>query len=122
MRIERTILTALWLLGVIVPASAQEIQPDITSVEVTVTVDPGVIKGPVKPMNAVNNGPAWDSPQQKADFRILDIPFSRTHDARGYYGEQVVDISSIFPDWSKNPDKESSYDFRETDLYIKTLI
>ena len=122
MRIDRTILTALWLLGVIVPASAQEIQPDITSVEVTVRVDPGVIKGPVKPMNAVNNGPSWDSRQQKEDFRILDIPFSRTHDARGYYGEQVVDISSIFPDWSKNPDKESSYDFRETDLYIKTLI
>lgn len=101
---------------------AQEVQPDITSVQVSVTVDPSVIKGPVKPMNAVNNGPSYDSDRQKADFRILNIPYSRTHDAHGYYGEHLVDISDIFPDWSKNPDKESSYDFRETDLYIKTLI
>ena len=101
---------------------AQEIQPDITSVQVSVTVDPSVIKGPVKPMNAVNNGPAYDSDMQKTDFKILNIPYSRTHDAHGYYGEHLVDISDIFPDWSKNPDKESSYDFRETDLYIKTLI
>ena len=101
---------------------AQEAQPDITSVSVQVTVDPAVIKGPVKPMNAVNNGPSYDSDQQKADFKILNIPYSRTHDAHGYYGEHLVDISDIFPDWSKNPDKESSYDFRETDLYIKTLI
>jgi len=101
---------------------AQEVQPDITSVQVSVAVDPSVIKGPIKPMNAVNNGPAYDSDLQKADFKILDIPFSRTHDARGYYGEHLVDISDVFPDWCKNPDKESSYDFRETDLYIKTLI
>ena len=101
---------------------AQEVQPDITSVQVSVTVDPSVIKGPAKPMNAVNNGPAYDSDMQKADFKILNIPYSRTHDAHGYYGEHLVDISDIFPDWSKNPDKESSYDFRETDLYIKTLI
>ena len=101
---------------------AQEAQPDITSVSVQVTVDPAVIKGPVKPMNAVNNGPSYDSDQQKADFKILNIPYSRTHDAHGYYGEHLVDISDIFPDWSEKPDKESSYDFRETDLYIKTLI
>ena len=122
MKTNRFLLTGLVLCSITM-LSAQEIQPNITSVEVSVTVEPGVIKGPVKPMNAVNNGPAWDSPQQKKDFRILDIPFSRTHDAsEGYYGERLVDISDIFPDFSKNPDKESSYDFRETDLYIKTLI
>ena len=122
MKTNKILLTGLVLCSITM-LSAQEIQPNITSVEVSVTVDPGTIKGPVKPMNAVNNGPAWDSPQQKADFRILDIPFSRTHDAsEGYYGERLVDISDIFPDFSKNPDKESSYDFRETDLYIKTLI
>ena len=122
MKTSKLLLTGLALCSITM-LSAQEIQPNITSVEVSVTVDPGVIKGPVKPMNAVNNGPAWDNRQQKDDFRILDIPFSRTHDASdGYYGERVVDISDIFPDFSKNPDKESSYDFRETDLYIKTLI
>ena len=115
----------LLLLALLVPAllQAQNAQPDITSVSVNVKIDPSVIKGPIKPMNAVNNGPAWDNDMQKADFKILDIPYSRTHDAsEGYYGEHVVDVSDIFPDFSKNPDKESSYDFRETDLYIKTLI
>ena len=114
----------LLLFALLAPAflQAQEVQPDITSVQIRVTVDPAVIKGSIKPMNAVNNGPAYDSAQQKADFKILNIPYSRTHDAHGYYGEHLVDISDIFPDWSKNPDKESSYDFRETDLYIKTLI
>jgi hypothetical protein len=102
---------------------AQKAQPDVTSVQVGVTVDPSTVVGPIKPMNAVNNGPAYDSDIQKEDFRILEIPFSRTHDASdGFYGERVVDISDVFPDFSKNPDKESSYDFRETDLYIKTLI
>ena len=110
---------ALWALG----GSAQNAQPDITSVALNVTVDPSDIVGPIKPMNAVNNGPAWDNEMQQKDFRILEIPFSRTHDASdGYYGERVVDISDIFPDFSKDPDKASSYDFRETDLYITTLI
>lgn len=103
--------------------SAQEIQPDVTSVKVSVSVEPDVIKGPIKPMNAVNNGPHFDSDLQKQDFKILEIPYSRTHDAgEGYYGKRVVDISAVFPDFSKNPDKASSYDFRETDMYIKTLI
>ena len=113
------------LFVLLIPAflQAQEIQPDITSVKLSVTVDTSIVIGPIKPMNAVNNGPAYDSELQKEDFRILEIPFSRTHDANeGYYGQRVVDISAVFPDWSKNPDKESSYDFRETDLYIKTLI
>jgi len=38
----------------------EEIQPNITSVPVRVTVDPSVVIGPIKPMNAVNNGPYID--------------------------------------------------------------
>jgi hypothetical protein len=120
----------LWLpiLGgalMLLPAQgvAQEIQPDITSRKVSVTVDPTTIKGPIKPMNAVNNGPDIDDELQMKDFRILQIPFSRTHDANeGYYGKRLVDISAVFPDFSKDPDKACNYDFRETDAYIRTLI
>ena len=119
----KRILLIASLLGCGLALSGQNAQPDITSVRVSVTVDTSVIKGPVKPMNAVNNGPAWDSSQQQEDFRILRIPFSRTHDAsEGYYGERLVDVSDIFPDFSKDPDNPSSYDFRETDLYVKTLV
>lgn len=121
---KRFILALLSLVAGNGPIFAQdEIQPDITPVSVSVTVDTAVIKGPVKPMNAVNNGPLAGSMQQKTDFQILNIPYSRTHDAsEGYYGEHVVDISDVFPDFSKDPDKASSYDFRETDEYIKAII
>ena len=104
---------------------AQKVPPDISSLTVKATVDPSVIKGPIKPMNAVNNGPnSVDDLQQVEDFRILNIPFSRTHDSPDgdYYGHHLVDISDVFPDFSKDPDKESSYDFRETDAYIKTIL
>ena len=123
MEMRKTILTASLLCCVAILAVAQNAQPNITSVSVSVSVDPSVIVGPVKPMNAVNNGPDIGDERQMADFRILNIPDSRTHDAsEGYYGQRVVDISDVFPDFCKDPDNPANYDFRETDAYIKTLI
>ena len=121
---ERKLFLAAALLWFLMPSFAQdEIQPNITSVSATVVVDSSDILGPLKPFNAVNNGPEPDDRLQMNDFRILHIPYSRTHDANeGYYGKRLVDISAVFPDFCKDPDKPSSYDFRETDLYIKTLI
>lgn len=121
---RKVLLAALCLCCGVTLSAQEEIQPDITSVQVNVTVDPSSILGPIKPMNAVNNGPAYDSELQQQDFRILQIPYSRTHDAclGECYGEHLVDISEIFPDFDKDPDCPASYDFRETDLYIKTLI
>lgn len=103
----------------------QKIHPDISSKTAKAVVDPSVIKGPIKPMNAVNNGPnVADYADQMEDFRILNIPFCRTHDSTidGYYGYHLVDISEIFPDFTKDPDKESSYNFSETDFFIKNLL
>ena len=103
----------------------QRIHPDISSKTAKAVVDPSVIKGPIKPMNAVNNGPnVADYADQMEDFRILNIPFCRTHDSTidGYYGYHLVDISEIFPDFTKDPDKESSYNFSETDFFIKNLL
>ena len=121
---KRHFAAGLALLWSIAATFAQdEIQPNITSVSVTVAVDQADALGPLKPFNAVNNGPEPGDELQMKDFKILHIPYSRTHDANeGYYGKQLVDISAVFPDFCKDPDKPSSYDFRETDLYIKTLI
>ena len=93
-----------------------------------VVVDLNQKLGNVKIMNAVNNGPsAWRSDQTMTnfgDYQALEIPFARTHDSahcHAYGGWHTVDITGIFPDFSKDADDPASYDFVETDDYLKTM-
>lgn len=93
-----------------------------------IVVSPGETVGPIKRMNAVNNGPRINNKEQvytgtTGYFKAANVGYSRNHDAAGYgaYGEHVVDISIIFPDFSKNPDKAESYDFTLTDRYVKSI-
>lgn len=93
-----------------------------------VKVDPNVEKGPIKLMNAVNNGPAQQrSDQTRSNFdeyAALKIPYARVHDAahcHAYGGPHTVDISAIFPDWDADETKPESYDFTCTDEYLKTI-
>ena len=93
-----------------------------------ITVSPDAAIGPIKRMNAVNNGPRINNAEQvytgtTAYFRAANVGYSRNHDAAGAgaYGEHVVDISIIFPDFSKNPNKPESYDFTLTDRYVKSI-
>lgn len=93
-----------------------------------VTVKPNSEKGGIKLMNAVNNGPVLTKGDQVRDnyqaFKDLQIPFARTHDAAfcsSYGGEHTVDISAIFPDFSKDVDDPASYDFTMTDYYLWTI-
>ena len=94
----------------------------------TVEADPAATQGKIKPMNAVNNGPIKaKSIQSRGNleaFRTLEIPFVRNHDASfcsPYGGEHTVDVHAIFPDFSKDADDPSSYDFARTDRYLKTI-
>ena len=94
---KRLILSLVVALSAVI-TYAQKVHPNISSQKVNVTIDPSVIKGPIKPMNAVNNGPnVAEGTQQIEDFRILNIPFSRTHDSNidGYYGYHLW-ISQMF--------------------------
>ena len=91
----------------------------------TVTVDPSRDLGPVRAMNAVNNGPIKGrSDQTRGNLQLwqaLKIPFARNHDAAfcsAYGGEHSVDVHNIFPDFSKDPEDPASYDFTLTDRYI----
>ena len=93
-----------------------------------VVVDLNTKLGDVKIMNAVNNGPsAWRSDQTRTnfgDYQALEIPYARTHDSahcHAYGGWHSVDITGIFPDFSKDADDPASYDFVETDDYLKTM-
>lgn len=98
------------------------------AVSAQVVVSPDAAIGPVKRMNAVNNGPRINNAEQvytgtTGYFTAANVGYSRNHDAAWYgcYGEHVVDIAIIFPDFSKNPDKPESYDFTLTDRYVKSI-
>ena len=99
--------------------------------EAQVVVDRATTIGEIKPMNGVNNGPL--SPTIKGNvqgrnntevYAAAKFPFVRTHDASIFYcygGEHVVDITAIFPDFSKNPNDPASYDFTLTDWYLNAI-
>ena len=76
-----------------------------------VTVYPEIETGPIKMMNAANNYTSSDILTQS-----LEVPYMRTHDC------EVVDIQSVFPDFTKDPDDPASYQFHHADLYMKSLV
>ena len=90
-----------------------------------VFVHPAQELGTIKPMNGVNNGPAGPYGLGKTqtrdnfdDWRAARIPFARTHDSsfsECYGSEHTVDITSIFPDFSRRVDDPTAYDFAITD-------
>ena len=84
--------------------------------------------GVIKPMHCVNNGPVAGRAEQTRsnfeDFKAAEIPYVRNHDAAffsAYGGEHTVDISAVFPDFSKDADDEKSYDFAMTDKYLADI-
>ena len=98
---------------------------------VHVVVEGDVVVGKIKPMNGVNNGPAapavWDAGMHRdnvAAYSAAKFPFARTHDSgfsEKYGSEHTVDITAIFPDFSKNPNDPKSYDFAITDWYLNRI-
>ena len=82
-----------------------------------VSVDPSVSKGPIKPMNAANNGP---TDMTMDGYKALRIPYSRTHDTPlgTEYGGHCIDINQVFPDWKANVNSPKSYDFTNSDIVL----
>ena len=93
-----------------------------------IVVKPSVEKGNIKPMNAVNNGPERSGASQQSDnfeaYKAARIPYARTHDSSfnaNYGSEHTVDISAVFPDFSRDPGKAENYDFAVTDKYLRNI-
>lgn len=95
-----------------------------------VVVDCQAVLGPVKPMNAVNNGPTVKTPagdQKRGNFdeyRAAHIPFARTHDSNlctEYGAPHTVDISAVFPDFDADETDPGNYDFVCTDRYLDAI-
>ena len=85
--------------------------------------------GPIKRMNAVNNGPLPMTEEYTRtnffDYKALRIPYARTHDAAfcdAYGGNHTVDVNFIFPNFNADENDPRSYDFQLTDEYLKTMI
>jgi len=94
-----------------------------------ISVDFNRTAGKIKPMHAVNNGPAYKfaSDQRITNldaYRDAGIPYARIHDAAfcaTYGGEHVVDIVNIFPDFDADVNDPASYDFQLTDEYLRVI-
>ena len=89
------------------------------------------IIGEIKPMNGVNNAPKGPESYDGQDldnyeaYRAAKFPYARTHDAalsENYGSSQAVDITAIFPDFSKDARNPKSYNFTLTDRYIERII
>ena len=94
-----------------------------------VAVDLAKEIGPVKLMNAVNNGPSVKKPggDQKngnfEDYRAARIPFARTHDSINCVsgGAHTCDINAIFPNFDADENDPKNYDFVFTDHYLDNI-
>ena len=91
----------------------------------TIKIDFLKTLGKMKPMNAVNNGPAGSVTRMTgndAEYAAARIPYARNHDASfyaGYGGEKTVDVHRIFRDFDADENDPASYDFAATDAYVK---
>ena len=95
----------------------------------TVSIDTSSAIGPIRPMNAVNNGPVVSKPSggmprgNSAEYKAARIPFARTHDSAGCVpgGNHTCDISAVFPDFDADENDPASYDFVFTDHYLDAI-
>ena len=101
-------------------------QPAATAL---VTVNLGEELGPIRPMNAVNNGPAVKKPggdQVRGnfeDYKAARIPFARTHDSINCVagGAHTCDINAIFRNFDADENDPKNYDFVFTDHYLDNI-
>ena len=89
--------------------------------QTVVGLDPATVVGPIKPMNAGNNGPMDTNMDSYTGLRV---PYARTHDtALGTeYGGHCIDISEVFPDFSANVNSPKSYDFTNSDVLLQNML
>lgn len=91
----------------------------------TVRLYPAKTKGKIKPLHGVGGGPLTGHFENDAteEFIAAGIPYSRLHDIEWPFGSgEFVDIHCIFPDFDKDENDPSSYNFVLTDEYLKAII
>jgi len=97
--------------------------------EAVVTVDVAKEVGPIRLMNAVNNGPSIKKPggdQKRGNFetyKAARFPYARLHDLINCClgGAHCVDVNAIFPDFDADENDPKNYDFVFTDHYLDAI-
>ena len=87
-------------------------------------IDFSIIKGKIKPLHGVNNGPCTGIFTQNTSRWFADalIPYARLQDTEGPYGAgHFVDVPAIFKDFNADPENPDSYHFEHTDVYLKAI-
>lgn len=87
-----------------------------------ITLYPERLTERIKPLHGVNNGPVtYGSLVDVSDyFKSAGIPLVRLHDPNWPHPREV-DIHIIFPDFSKDPSDPASYNFSQSDEYLRTV-
>lgn len=90
-----------------------------------INVDFANIKGKIKPIHGVGNGPVTgrfvhDKTEQ---FKRAKIPYSRLHDTEGSMGSgEFVNIHCIFKNFDADENDPASYNFAATDKYLECIL
>lgn len=77
----------------------------------------------VRALHGVNNGPVTYGGLVDVSelYRDAGVPSVRLHDPNWPHAWEV-DIHTIFPDFTKDPSREESYEFARTDDYISSVV
>ena len=105
--------------NIFVSALAMLLFCDIASSQIIVALDPATEVGPIKMMNAANNGPYKDNLEA---YKALRVPYARTHDTPHRWNSHTVDINQLFPNWDANVNNPKSYDFTLTDSLLVDMM
>ncbi|MBR7155287.1 MAG: hypothetical protein IKD22_00485 [Lentisphaeria bacterium] len=90
-----------------------------------ITLNYSQTTGKIRPLNGGNLGPCLkpEDPVQREDFKLLEIPLTRLHDApHTNSGMRLVDIHQIFGNWNADPEDPDNYYFEQTDEYIRRMV
>ena len=91
-----------------------------------ILIDPGAVRGPVKPVNGVGQPPMVGALRGWPMMRFLTeagIPFSRLHDVGGWMGHGLyADIPNLFPNFDADETDPANWRFAFTDALVDALV
>ncbi len=116
MSLPASAVTGTWLAVLVAFSLLHAAEP------VTIEVDFAKPAGEFRALHGINKGPLAPGGliDLTPELRALGVPLVRLHDCH-WPNPDVVDIHAVFPDFSADPERAESYDFRLTDEYLQAV-